>query len=81
MTMLALIGVKALWLLYIWMASAIVSSWLSNRKGYGEGPGLATGLLLSALGLLIWLLWPAKPDSNWKTQGILPRRQRSADRR
>jgi hypothetical protein len=74
MTVLALIGAKALWLLYIWLGSAIVASWLSNRKGYGESPGLATGLLLSAVGVLIWLLWPARADSPWKTEGVLRRR-------
>lgn len=74
MTILAVIGAKALWLLYIWLASAIVASWLSNRKGYGEQPGLATGLLLSAVGVLIWLFWPARADSRWKTEGVLPRR-------
>ena len=45
MTVLALIGAKALYLLWIWLASAIVCSLLSARKGYGEKPGLATGLL------------------------------------
>jgi hypothetical protein len=74
MTVLAVIGAKALWLLYIWLASAIAASWLSNRKGYGERPGLATGLLLSVLAVMIWLVWPARPDSAWKTEGVLPRR-------
>ena len=74
MTILALIGAKALWLTYIWLASAIASSWLSDRKGYGEKPGLATGLILSAIGLVIWLLWPARADSRWKVQGAIPRR-------
>jgi hypothetical protein len=68
----ALIGAKALYLLYLWLASAIAASWLSNRKGYGERPGLATGLLLSIVGAIIWLLWPAKADSKWKLQGPLP---------
>jgi hypothetical protein len=74
MTILALIGAKALWLTYIWLGSAIVASWLSDRKGYGEKPGLATGLILSAVGLVIWLLWPARADSRWKVQGAIPRR-------
>jgi len=69
MTPLAVIGVKALFLTFAWLASAIAASWLSDRKGYGERPGLAAGLLLSAVGVLIWLLWPAKPDSRWKVQG------------
>jgi hypothetical protein len=73
-TVIALLGAKALWLTYIWLASAIIGSWLSDRKGYGEKPGLATGLLLTALAIPIWLLWPAKQDSRWKVQGPIPRR-------
>jgi hypothetical protein len=65
----AVIGSTALWLTYAWLASAIVASYLSARKGYGEKLGLAFGLLLSAAGVLIWLVWPAKPDSRWKLQG------------
>jgi hypothetical protein len=76
MTVLAVIGSKALYLLYVWLASAIACSWLSNRKGYGERPGLITGLLLSAAALPIWLLWPPRPDSRWKVQGPLPFRRR-----
>jgi hypothetical protein len=74
MTVFALLGSKALWLTYIWLASAIVSSWLSDRKGYGEKPGLASGLLLTALGVVIWLIVPARADSRWKVQGPIPRR-------
>ena len=59
------IGAKALWLLYLWLASAIVSSELSKRKGYGEKWGLGTGLLLSFIGVIVWLFWPAKKDSKW----------------
>jgi hypothetical protein len=69
MTLLALLGSKALWLLYAWLASAIVASYLSDRKGYGSKVGLAFGLLLSAVGALIWLLVPARADSRWKLQG------------
>jgi hypothetical protein len=74
-TVFALLGAKALYLLWVWLASAIIASLLSARKGYGEKPGLATGLLLSALGVLIWLAWPARRDSKWKTEGILPKRR------
>jgi hypothetical protein len=69
MTLLALIGVKALYLLFLWLASAIAASWLSDRKGYGEKPGLAAGLLLSVVGVLVWLVWPAREASRWKVQG------------
>jgi hypothetical protein len=69
MTFYALLGAKALYLLYAWLASAIAASYLSERKGYGSKVGLAFGLLLSAVGALIWLLVPARPDSRWKLQG------------
>ena len=65
----AVIGSTALWLTYLWLASAIVASYLSARKGYGEKLGLAFGLLLSVVGAIVWLLWPPKPDSRWKLQG------------
>ena len=70
---LAAIGEQALYLTFAWLGSAIVASWLSDRKGYGEKPGLAAGLLLNAVGLLIWLVWPARADSRWKIQGPLGR--------
>jgi hypothetical protein len=66
---LAVIGARALWLTYLWLASAIVTSYLSARKGYGEKLGLAFGLLLTVIGVVIWLIWPAKRDSRWKLQG------------
>jgi hypothetical protein len=61
----AAIGANALWLLYVWLLSAIASSAISNRKGYGEKWGLGTGLLLSFIGVIVWLLVPAKPTSKW----------------
>jgi hypothetical protein len=70
MDLLAVIGAGALWLTYVWLASAIVASYLSARKGYGEKLGLAFGLLLSVAGVVVWLLWPAKADSRWKLQGV-----------
>jgi hypothetical protein len=75
MTVIAILGAKALYLTYPWLFSAIAASWLSDRKGYGPKPGLASGLLLTALGLAIWLVWPAKPDSRWKIQGPIPGRR------
>jgi hypothetical protein len=73
----ALLGAKALWLTYIWLASAIAASWLSDRKGYGPKAGLATGLLLSLVGAIVWLLFPARADSVWKRRGF--RRARTDD--
>ncbi len=65
MTILAVIGVTALLLLYVWLASAITASFLSARKGYGERVGLACGLLLSVVGVIVWLVVPPKPTSEW----------------
>jgi hypothetical protein len=62
---LAAVGAKAFYLLMIWLASAIVAAELSSRKGYGEKWGLGTGLLLSAVGVIVWLLIPARPESRW----------------
>jgi hypothetical protein len=74
MTLLALLGAKALYLLYLWLASAIVAAYLSHRKGYGERPGLACGLLLNVIGVVIWLAWPAREHSLWKRVGPVGRR-------
>jgi len=65
MTVLAVIGVSALYLLYGWLLSAIIASYLSGKKGYGERLGLASGLLLTFIGVLIWLVVPSKPTSDW----------------
>jgi hypothetical protein len=73
MTVIALLGAKAFFLLLAWLASAIAASYLSERKGYGEKAGLVTGILLSFVAVVIWLLWPPKPDSRWKLQGPLGR--------
>jgi hypothetical protein len=69
MTVFAAIGATALWLIYSWLASAIVASYLSGRKGYGERVGLAFGLLLSVVGVVIWLIVPPRADSLWKKVG------------
>lgn len=63
--MLAVIGEAALYLLYGWLLACIVASWLSGKKGYGERLGLACGLLLSVVAVLIWLVIPAKSTSDW----------------
>jgi hypothetical protein len=76
MTVLALIGAKALYLLFAWLLSAAVGSWLTDRKGYGERLGLAFGLILSVIGLLIVVLLPGRPGSKWKVDGWLPKRRK-----
>jgi len=75
MIVLALIGAKALYLLFVWLLSAAIASWVSDRKGYGERVGLAFGLILSAIGLLIVLVLPGRPGSKWKLEGWRPRRR------
>ncbi len=72
--LIAAIGAKALYLLFAWLGSAIIASLLSDRKGYGEKPGLVTGLLLSVIAIVVWLVWPARPDSRWKLQGAFGRK-------
>ena len=62
----AVLGAKAFYLLDIWLLSAIGASWLSNYKGYGEKWGLGTGLLLSFVGLIIWIFVPARAESPWR---------------
>ena len=69
MTLIALLGAKSLLGLYLWLGSAIVASYLSDRKGFGEKPGLVTGLLISVVAPVVWLVVPAKKDSRWKLHG------------
>jgi hypothetical protein len=78
MTIFATIGATALYLLFVWLFSAAAGSWLTQRKGYGDRLGLALGLLLSALGLLVALLLPGRPGSAWKLDGPIPRRRSRA---
>jgi hypothetical protein len=75
---LAAVGAKAFYLLMIWLASSIAASELSKRKGYGEKIGLGTGLLLSLLGAIIWLVIPPKADSPWKQRQARVRSARDA---
>lgn len=78
MTLFAAIGATALWLTFLWLGSGIAASWLSERKGYGERAGLASGLLLNVVGVVIWLAWPPRPDSRWRTRGAFGGRSRTA---
>lgn len=80
MTVLALLGSKALYALFVWLLGAIACSYLAGRKGYGEQPGLATGLLLPVLGVIIWLAWPPRPESLWTRVGPFRRAGLDAQR-
>ena len=72
----AVIGAKALYLLFIWLISCTGAAWLAERKGYGERFGLTFGLLLSLVGLIAVALLPGRPGSAWKVEGRLPKRSR-----
>jgi hypothetical protein len=64
--LLAVIGAAALWLTFVWLASAIIASLLSEAKGYGEKWGLVTGIVFSVLGAFVWAVWPPREISRWK---------------
>jgi len=70
-----MIGATALWLMYAWLLAAIVASYISGRKGFSERAGLAAGLVLHVIGVIVWLAIPAKPHSKWKTIGPFGRRK------
>jgi uncharacterized membrane protein YeaQ/YmgE (transglycosylase-associated protein family) len=65
----AAIGAKALYFFIAWLIGAAAGAYLSERKGYGDKPGLATGLCLSLVGALVWLCIPARENSDWKLKG------------
>ena len=74
---LAAVGAKALYLLYIWLLSAIFSGELARSKGYSERAGLGTGLILSILGPLIWLAVPPKDENaEWHERKPWQRRRK-----
>jgi hypothetical protein len=76
MFVVAAIGAKALYLLFLWLISAALAAWLADRKGYGERVGLTFGLLLTVVGLILVLLLPGRPGSAWKLEGPVPARWR-----
>jgi hypothetical protein len=77
---IAAIGWKALLLMYIWLLSAIAGAALSRSKGYGEKPGLGTGLLLTVLGPIIWLFVPPKDENaEWHTRKPWQRRRKPTE--
>jgi hypothetical protein len=74
---LAAIGAKALYLCYIWLLSAITAAELSRSKGYGEKVGLGSGLILSILGPIIWLVIPPRDSTaEWNERKPWQRRQK-----
>jgi hypothetical protein len=75
MTVIAVIGAQALYLFLAWLASAIAASYLSSRKGYGERPGLASGLIVPIISVIVWVFMPARPDSDWKVVGPFGRQK------
>ena len=53
-----LVGGRALLMVYGWLLSAIVAAIVSSRKGYGEKPGLATGLTVTWVAVAALLVVP-----------------------
>jgi hypothetical protein len=77
MIVFADIGATALYLCYAWLLSAIISSELSRSKGYGEKVGLGTGLILTVLGPLIWLVIPPRDaTAEWNERKPWQRRHK-----
>jgi len=73
----AALGAGALLLLYLWLLGAILASILSKSKGYGEKPGLGTGLLLSILAPVVWLFVPPKDEfAEWHQRKPWQRRKK-----
>jgi hypothetical protein len=75
---LAVIGTAALWLTFVWLASAIVASLFSEAKGYPEKWGLVTGTVLSVAGAFVWAVWPPREISRWKLHEGLSSTARTA---
>jgi hypothetical protein len=72
--LLAVIGPAALWLTFVWLASAIIASLFADAKGYGEKTGLVTGTVLSVLGAFVWAVIPPREISRWKLhEGLSPK--------
>ncbi|MEV4420912.1 RDD family protein [Patulibacter sp. NPDC049589] len=57
---LALLGAKSLYILFVWLGSAALAGWLATYKGFPERYGLASGLVLLVLGPAAWLYVPFK---------------------
>jgi hypothetical protein len=80
MTIVAVIGATALWLLYGWLVCAYVASYLTERKGYGLKLGLGLGMLTVIIGVVIAAVLPARDGSDWKVLGPFGRGRAGANR-
>jgi hypothetical protein len=69
---------KYLLFLLAWLFGAASSGYLSARKGYGDKPGLTTGLCLSIIGPIIWLFVPPRENSDWKIKGPFGNQRKDA---
>jgi hypothetical protein len=68
-------GAVYLYLMYAWLLSAIISAELARSKGYSEKSGLGTGLILTVLGVIIWLVIPPKNETaEWHSRKPWQRR-------
>lgn len=71
------VGAKALYAVYIWLASAAIAAELSRSKGYGEKLGLGTGLILTIIGPIIWLIVPPRDENaEWHERKPWQRRKK-----
>lgn len=71
------VGGRALYLVYIWLASAAFAAELSRSKGYGEKLGLGTGLILTIVGPIIWLIVPPRDENaEWHERKPWQRRRK-----
>jgi hypothetical protein len=62
---IAVIGTKAIYFMYAWLIGCMLASTAASLKGYAERWGLATGMLLSLLGGVIWMFFPWRRNSRW----------------
>jgi hypothetical protein len=80
MTILAVIGATALWLLFGWLLCAYIASYFTERKGYGLKLGLGLGMLTVVVGVVIAAVLPAREGSDWKALGAFGRGKQGANR-
>ena len=71
---------KYLLFLLAWLFGAASAAYLSERKGYGDKPGLVSGLCLSIIATVIWAVMPPRPNSDWKIKGPFGNRRKDDPR-